>query len=127
MPAGGCSLQRSAINSNITLRQWASVGAIQKNFRMFRPQFVDGPGYHSTTSHPQALNSNPGPCAAGETSKPSGSDEDVASWISWFCSLKGNEFFCEVSACYTLCPDHHTLCSRVCVCTVDRPLPLARR
>ena len=31
---------------------------------------------------------------AGETSEQSGSDEDVASWISWFCSLKGNEFFC---------------------------------
>ena len=33
---------------------------------------------------------------SGETSEQSGSDEDVASWISWFCSLKGNEFFCEV-------------------------------
>ncbi|KAK9817226.1 hypothetical protein WJX72_011311 [[Myrmecia] bisecta] len=30
------------------------------------------------------------------SSDESGSDEDVASWISWFCSLKGNEFFCEV-------------------------------
>lgn len=35
-------------------------------------------------------------CYAGETSEATGSDEDVASWISWFCSLKGNEFFCEV-------------------------------
>ena len=26
----------------------------------------------------------------------SGSDEDVAAWISWFVSLRGNEFFCEV-------------------------------
>lgn len=33
---------------------------------------------------------------AGESSDPTASDEDVASWISWFCSLKGNEFFCEV-------------------------------
>ena len=33
---------------------------------------------------------------AGESSDPTASDEDVASWVSWFCSLKGNEFFCEV-------------------------------
>ena len=26
----------------------------------------------------------------------SSADEDEQSWISWFCSLKGNEFFCEV-------------------------------
>ena len=29
----------------------------------------------------------------------SGSDEE-ASWISWFCSLRGNEFFCEIEEDY---------------------------
>ena len=28
------------------------------------------------------------------------SDEDSQSWVSWFCSLKGNEFFCEVEEEY---------------------------
>jgi len=31
-----------------------------------------------------------------EDSEISGSDNDDATWVSWFCSLKGNEFFCEV-------------------------------
>lgn len=37
---------------------------------------------------------------SGSSEGASGSEEDVASWISWFCSLKGNEFFCEIEEDY---------------------------
>jgi casein kinase II subunit beta len=38
----------------------------------------------------------------------SGSEGDDSSWISWFCGLKGNEFFCEIDEDYI--HDEFNLC-----------------
>ncbi|KAK1388429.1 Casein kinase II subunit beta [Heracleum sosnowskyi] len=43
-----------------------------------------------------------------EESDVSGSEGDYVSWVSWFCNLKGHEFFCEVDDDYI--QDDFNLC-----------------
>uniref|UniRef100_A0A0D6R860 Casein kinase II subunit beta n=1 Tax=Araucaria cunninghamii TaxID=56994 RepID=A0A0D6R860_ARACU len=60
--------------------------------------------YASTSGGPRVKEPKPSLEEASDTESEetdlSGSEGDDTSWISWFCGLKGNEFFCEIDEDY---------------------------